>query len=75
MDGAFQDFVWGLLRNGHEVYVLSSNAPYLAPASNIGPNNEFVNRELILKGSFERVVILKPTRHLFRPLINIIPLY
>ena len=48
------DFVWGLLRNGHEIYVLTSNAPYLAPASNIGPNNEFVSRDLILKGSFEK---------------------
>ena len=47
------DFVWGLLRQGHEISVLTSNAPYLAPSSDMGPNNETVHRSLLLKGSFE----------------------
>ena len=46
------DFVWGLLENVI-ISVLSSNAPYLAPSSDRGPNNEFVDRSLLLKGSFE----------------------
>ena len=34
--GRCSDFVWGLLRHGHEISVLTSNAPYLAPSSDMG---------------------------------------
>ena len=47
------DFVWGLLKNCHKVLVVTSNAPYLSSPTPVGPNNEEVNRNLELKGSFE----------------------
>ncbi len=53
------DFCWGLIKLGHKVRVLASNAPYLGP-NNEGPNGEEVNRSLELKGSFEnRVTIIE----------------
>lgn len=51
------DFAWGLLRRGHRLRVLSSDAPYLGPTA-AGPSGEPVNRVLILKGSFENGVQL-----------------
>ena len=51
------DFVWGLQQRGHQVQVLSSDAPYLhAPGSRdaaVGPSGEPVARQLQLKGSYE----------------------
>lgn len=48
------DFVWGIQRLGHQVFVLTSNAPYLAEVdtSQPGPNAEPVLRSLELKGDF-----------------------
>ena len=53
------DFVWGLLLNGHKISVLTTNASYLAPSSDIGPNNEPVNRSLLLKGSFKSGIYIE----------------
>jgi len=55
------DFVWGLGQRGHQVRVLSSNAPYLGPADD-GPSGEPVLRQLQLKGSFEGGVHLNADR-------------
>ena len=50
------DFVWGLQRRGHQLQVLSSDAPYLltaaAPADR-GPSHEPVQRCLQLKGTYQ----------------------
>ena len=48
------DFVWGLTEEGHTVQVISTNAPYLGENTKEGPSGEAVNRELKLKGSYER---------------------
>ena len=54
------DFAWGLLRCGHYVEVLTSDAPYLLPegfsSSEFGPSGEFVDRRLTLKGNYQRGV-------------------
>ena len=51
------DFVWGLQRRGHQLQVLSSDAPYLqapgGPDAAVGPSGEPVARQLQLKGSYE----------------------
>jgi glycosyltransferase involved in cell wall biosynthesis len=51
------DFVWGLQRRGHQLQVLSSDAPYLqapgGPDAAVGPSGEPVARQLRLKGSYE----------------------
>ena len=47
------DFVWGLQERGHNIQVLSSDAPYLGINSLIGPSGEAVDRRLQLKGSYE----------------------
>ncbi|QNI46824.1 glycosyltransferase family 4 protein [Synechococcus sp. A15-60] len=56
------DFAWGFLQRGHQVTVLTSDAPYLhADAclpSDVGPNGEVVDRRLQLKGSYQRGVTL-----------------
>ena len=51
------DFAWGLIQRGHQVDVLSSDAPYLGPSED-GPSGETVCRLLKLKGSFEGGVAL-----------------
>jgi glycogen(starch) synthase len=51
------DFAWGLMQRGHQVEVLSSDAPYLGP-SGLGPSGERVWRQLKLKGSFAGGVTL-----------------
>lgn len=51
------DFAWGLIQRGHQVDVLSSDAPYLGPSGD-GPSGETVWRQLKLKGSFERGIAL-----------------
>ena len=56
---AIADFVWGLMQRGHQLQVLSSEAPYLQPqtppavAAGWGPSGEPVARELRLKGSYQ----------------------
>ena len=47
------DFVWGLRKRGHNIQVLSSDAPHLGASSGIGPSGEAVDRRLQLKGSYE----------------------
>lgn len=47
------DFVWGLQERGHNIQVLSSNAPHLGENSGLGPSGEAVDRRLQLKGSYE----------------------
>ncbi len=47
------DFAWGLKQRGHEVDVLTNDAPYLGPSTTLGPSNEPVNRQLKLRGSYE----------------------
>lgn len=47
------DFAWGLQQRGHEIQVLTSDAPYLGPSSSNGPTGEKVCRQLKLKGSYE----------------------
>lgn len=48
------DFVWGLQRLGHSLHVVSADAPYLSPVTSFhGPSGESVQRDLILKGSYE----------------------
>ena len=47
------DFAWGLQQLGHQIQVLSSDAPYLGPSSINGPSGEKVARCLQLKGSYE----------------------
>lgn len=49
---AMADFVWGLQQRGHQLQVLTSDAPYLGPGG-VGPSHEPVDRRLRLKGSFE----------------------
>ena len=49
---AMADFVWGLLQRGHQLQVITSDAPYLGPGG-AGPSCEPVDRRLQLKGSFE----------------------
>jgi glycosyltransferase involved in cell wall biosynthesis len=51
------DFAWGLQQRGHQVTVLTSDAPYLGPGGD-GPSGEPVLRRLRLKGSFEGGVSL-----------------
>lgn len=46
------DFCWGLQQLGHDIAVVTSDAPYLGPSTN-GPNGEPVERVLQLKGSFD----------------------
>lgn len=50
------DFAWGLEQRGHELRVLSSNAPYLEQARNSSPVAASISRSLLLKGSFEHGV-------------------
>ena len=54
------DFAWGLLRCGHYIEVLSSDAPYLQSdalsSSELGPSGEFVDRRLTLKGNYQQGV-------------------
>ncbi len=54
------DFAWGLRELGHSVNIICSDAPYLE--SNSSFNNENINRNLLLKGSFRHGVqhILDP---------------
>lgn len=47
------DFTWGLIRLGHIVDVLTSDAKYLGTSSVKGPSNERVERKLMLKGTYE----------------------
>ena len=47
------DFVWGLQELGHNIQVLSSDAPHLGASSRLGPSGEAVERKLQLKGSYE----------------------
>ena len=51
------DFVWGLQQRGHQLQVLSSDAPYLNPPGctevSVGPSGEPVHRGLRLKGTYE----------------------
>lgn len=47
------DFVWGLRERGHNIQVLSSDAPHLGDSSGLGPSGEAVDRRLKLKGSYE----------------------
>ena len=47
------DFVWGLRERGHNIQVLSSDAPHLGDSSSLGPSGEAVDRRLKLKGSYE----------------------
>lgn len=49
------DFVWGLQERGHQVQVLSSDAPYLGPSSD-GPSGEPVDRGIQLKGNYRQGV-------------------
>ena len=49
---AMADFVWGLQQRGHQLQVVTSDAPYLGPGG-MGPSGEPVDRCLQLKGSFE----------------------
>ena len=51
------DFCWGLQQRGHQITVLSHNAPYLGRDSD-GPNGESVQRSLKLKGSFNQGVTM-----------------
>jgi glycosyltransferase involved in cell wall biosynthesis len=54
------DFVWGLGQRGHQLQVVTSDAPYLeAPGSGpsgLGPSGEPVARTLQLKGSYRNGV-------------------
>jgi glycogen(starch) synthase len=55
------DFVGGLISRGHQLQVLCSDAPYLAPSHPscaYGPSGELVYRSLRLKGSYENGVSL-----------------
>ena len=52
---SISDFVWALSRKGHSISVLTSEASYLGPSMVY----EFVDRSLILKGSFESVFTWK----------------
>ena len=44
------DFVWGLLKLGHSIQVLTSDAPHLGASSSLGPSREAVDRQL--QGSY-----------------------
>ena len=54
------DFVWGLGQRGHQLQVITSDAPYLAAPdsgpSGMGPSGEGVARTLQLKGSYQNGV-------------------
>ena len=54
---SISDFVWGFIRLGHDVEVLTSDAPYLncqvEANQRVGPSGEVVHRFLSLKGSYE----------------------
>ena len=56
------DFAWGLLRCGHYIEVLSSDAPYLQSdalsSSELGPSGEFVDRRLTLKGNYQQGIFI-----------------
>ena len=56
------DFAWGLLNRGHQVVVLTSDAPYLQASASLektrGPSGERVDRRLQLKGSYQDGVSL-----------------
>ena len=47
------DFVWGMQERGHNIQVLTSDAPHLGANSGHGPSGETVDRRLQLKGSYE----------------------
>jgi glycosyltransferase involved in cell wall biosynthesis len=47
------DFVWGLQQRGHQLQVISSDAPHLGPSANTGPSGEAVDRRLQLKGTYQ----------------------
>ena len=51
------DFVWGLQERGHQLQVLTSDAPYLTQSTGdsarVGPSGELVSRQLQLKGSYQ----------------------
>lgn len=53
---AIADFVWGLKKLGHDIEVLTSDAPYLGPSTPEGPSQEHVDRRLKLKGSYNNGV-------------------
>jgi glycosyltransferase involved in cell wall biosynthesis len=46
------DFAWALQQRGHQLTVLSSDAPYLGPGGGHGPSGEPVQRSLRLKGTY-----------------------
>lgn len=63
------DFVWGIQRLGHQVFVVTSNAPYLAKVDSYqcGPNDEQVWRLLELKGGFSNgISIIEDPTEIFR---------
>ena len=47
------DFVWGLQQRGHQIQVISSDAPHLGAGDGRGPSGEPVDRRLQLKGTYE----------------------
>ncbi|MEB3234842.1 MAG: glycosyltransferase family 4 protein [Cyanobacteriota bacterium] len=47
------DFAWGLQQRGHQLQVLSNDAPYLGPGGATGPSGEPVARGLQLKGHYQ----------------------
>ena len=57
------DFAWGLQNRGHNIQVLTSDAPELGIGSKVGPSHEPVDRSLKLKGSYSGgVKHMKDTR-------------
>lgn len=47
------DFAWGLQQRGHQLQVLTSDAPYLGQGAARGPSGELVCRQLQLLGSYQ----------------------
>ncbi len=47
------DFAWGLKQRGHQVQVITSDSPGLGRSSSEGPTGEKIERNLLLKGSYE----------------------
>ena len=47
------DFAWGLRQRGHKIHVLSSDTPHLGPSTDMGTSGETIERNLVLKGSYE----------------------
>ena len=63
------DFVWGLQERGHNIQVLSSDAPYLGINSLIGPSGEQLTEDCNLKVVMKAVFGLYRTRNFARPLM------